>query len=106
MDDVIAVNYFRMSAEYSSFAGWQRNLKLSNGFVEVVITLEVGPRIISFSPVQGRSVFKLVDAEAGKSKEDVWKIRGGHRLWTAPEEFGKKESLSYALDYSEERDSH
>src|ERR1700704_1026449 len=94
-----------MSAEYSSFAGWQRNLKLSNGFVEVVIHLEVGPRIISFSPVQGRSVFKLVDAEAGKSKEDVWKIRGGHRLWTAPEDFGKTESLCYALDNTEVRHS-
>jgi hypothetical protein len=90
-----------MAVEYSSFAGWERNLKLSNGFVEVIITLEVGPRIISYRPVQGRSVFKLVREEAGKSKEDVWKIRGGHRLWTAPEDFGKEESLCYALDNSE-----
>jgi hypothetical protein len=90
-----------MAAEYSSFAGWERNLKLSNGFVEVIITLEVGPRIISYRPVQGRSVFKLVDEEAAKSKEDVWKIRGGHRLWTAPEDFGKEDSLCYALDNSE-----
>jgi hypothetical protein len=47
-----------MATEYSSFAGWERNLKLSNDFVEVIITLEVGPRIISYRPVQGRSVFK------------------------------------------------
>jgi hypothetical protein len=90
-----------MAAEYSSFAGWERNLKLSNDSVEVIITLEVGPRIISYRPVQGRSVFKLVHEEAGKSKEDVWKIRGGHRLWTAPEDFGKEDSLCYALDNSE-----
>jgi hypothetical protein len=90
-----------MAVEYSSFAGWERNLKLSNDFVEVFITLEVGPRIISYRPVQGRGVFKLVDEEAGKSKEDVWKIRGGHRLWTAPEDFGKEDSLCYALDNSE-----
>ncbi len=90
-----------MAAEYSSFAGWERNLRLSNDLVEVIVTLEVGPRIISYRPAQGRSVFKLVRDEAGKSKEDVWKIRGGHRLWTAPEDFGKEDSLCYALDNSE-----
>ena len=90
-----------MAAEYSSFAGWERNLKLSNDSVEVIITLEVGPRVISCRPVEGRSVFKLVHEEAGKSNEDVWKIRGGHRLWTAPEDFGKEDSLCYALDNSE-----
>ena len=90
-----------MATEYLSFAGWERNVKLSNDFVEVIITLEVGPRIISYRPVQGRSVFKLVREEAGKSKEDVWKIRGGHRLWSAPEDFGKEDSLCYALDNSE-----
>ena len=34
---------YLMATEYSSFAGWERNLKLSNDFVEVIITLEVGP---------------------------------------------------------------
>jgi hypothetical protein len=90
-----------MAAEYSSFAGWERNLRLSNDLVEVIVTLEVGPRIISYRPVEGRSVFKLMREEAGKSKEDGWKIRGGHRLWTAPEDFGKEDSLCYALDNSE-----
>jgi hypothetical protein len=90
-----------MAAEYCSFAGWERNVKLSNGFAEAIITLEVGPRIISYRPVQGRSVFKLVDEEAGKSNEAAWRIRGGHRLWTAPEDFGKEGSLCYALDNSE-----
>ena len=90
-----------MATEYLSFAGWERNLKLSNGIVEVIITLEVGPRIISYRPVEGPSVFRLVNEEAGKSKEEVWRIRGGHRLWIAPEDFGKEDSLSYALDNSE-----
>lgn len=89
-----------MSVEYSSFAGWEKNLKLSNRLAEVIITLEVGPRIISYRPADGRSVFKLVDDQTGKSKEGDWKIRGGHRLWTAPEDFGVDESLCYALDNS------
>ena len=31
----------------------------------------------------------------------MWKIRGGHRLWSAPEDFGKEDSLCYSLDNSE-----
>jgi hypothetical protein len=89
-----------MAAKYSSFAGWEKNLKLFNDSVEVIITLEVGPRIISYRPLEGRSVFKLVDEEAGKSNEEGWKIRGGHRLWIAPEDFGKKDGLTYAPDNS------
>jgi hypothetical protein len=91
----------RMSAEYSSFAGWEKNLKLSNSFAEVIVTLDVGPRIISYRPAKGRSVFKLVNDQVGKSGEEEWKIRGGHRLWTAPEDFGQDDSLCYALDNSE-----
>ena len=62
-----------MAFKYSSFAGWEKNLKLFNDSVEVIITLEVGPRIISYRPVQGHSVFKLIHGEAGKSKEDFVK---------------------------------
>jgi hypothetical protein len=90
-----------MSAEYSSFADWEKNLKLSNSSAEVIVTVGVGPRIISYRPAEGRSVFKLVSDQAGKSNEADWKIRGGHRLWTAPEDFGKDNSLCYALDNSE-----
>ena len=90
-----------MAFKYSAFAGWEKNLKLFNDSVEVIITLEVGPRIISYRPLEGRSVFKLVDEEAGKSNEEGWRIRGGHRLWIAPEDFGKKDGLTYAPDNSQ-----
>ena len=90
-----------MAAEYASFGGWSRNLKLSNDSVELVLTLEVGPRIISFRPLNGRNIFKVVAAQSGKSNESDWKIRGGHRLWTAPEDFDRitdGRSLTYVLD--------
>ena len=58
-----------MSAEYSSFAGWEKNSsKLSNNFAELIVTVGVGPRIISYRPAEGRSVFKLVNDQAGKTK--------------------------------------
>ncbi len=90
-----------MPVEYSAFAGWQANLKLVNDTVEVIVTLEVGPRIISYKRLDGPNVLKVVDEESGKSNEKEWKIRGGHRFWVGPEDFGKKESLTYAIDNSE-----
>jgi hypothetical protein len=90
-----------VAAEYSAFAGWEKNLKLANNSVELIVTLEVGPRIISYRPLEGRNVFKLVEEEAGTSNEKEWRIRGGHRFWVGPEDFGNKESLTYAPDNSE-----
>jgi hypothetical protein len=92
-----------MAAEYVPFGGWNKNLKLSNDAVELIVTLEVGPRIISFRPFDGRNVFKVVAEQSGKSNESDWKIRGGHRLWTAPEDFDRTvdgRSLTYVLDNS------
>jgi hypothetical protein len=47
--------------------GWEKNLKLFNDSVEVIITLEVGPRIISYRPVKSRSVSRLVDEQAKRN---------------------------------------
>jgi hypothetical protein len=92
-----------MAAEYIPFGGWNKNLRLFNDSVELIITLEVGPRIISFRPINGKNVFKVVAEQSGKSDESDWKIRGGHRLWTAPEDFDRTldgRSLTYVLDNS------
>jgi hypothetical protein len=75
--------------------GWKRNLVIRNAGVEVLITLDVGPRILRFGPVDGPNLFKEFPDQLGKSGETVWCPRGGHRLWTAPEDH-----YSYALDNS------
>ena len=73
--------------EITAFAGWNRNLKISNGACELIITLEVGPRLLHFAPPGGQSVFKLFDEQLGQSGEAGWQSRGGHRLWLGPEAF-------------------
>src|SRR5262249_11241439 len=70
------------------------NIKLTNGDVELIATLDVGPRIISYRLKEGRNVFKEYDEQMGRSGESEWMIRGGHRLWTAPEDTTR----TYALD--------
>ena len=67
------------------YKGWKNNIKLSNAQVELVITLDVGPRVISFAPKGGANVFKEYGDHLGKGGEKEWMIRGGHRFWIAPE---------------------
>lgn len=77
-----------------AYGGWQRNLHLTNGQVELVATLEVGPRILRFGMVDGVNVMKEFAEQLGGSAEDEWHSRGGHRLWHAPE----AKPRSYPLD--------
>lgn len=83
------------------YAGWNNNVRLANADVELIVTLDVGPRVISYRRLgfpggddRGENVFKQYAEQLGGRGEADWKIRGGHRLWLAPEDV----KLSYALD--------
>ncbi len=75
------------SHQIISFGGWTRNLHLQNDACELLITLDVGPRILKFGPLGGASVFKIFEDQLGGTEEELWQSRGGHRLWIAPESF-------------------
>jgi len=68
-----------------AYGGWKNNVCLENKQVRLVATLDVGPRIIHFGFKDGENVFKEYKDQLGKSGEKEWCIRGGHRLWHAPE---------------------
>ena len=67
------------------YAGWKRNLRLQGPTTELIITLDVGPRIIRYAFPGDKNVFVEMPEQMGGSGEGDWKIRGGHRFWTAPE---------------------
>jgi hypothetical protein len=68
----------------TKYHGWKA-LSLDTGRVKLVVPLDIGPRVISCSLDGGANLFATVAAELGKGGEPDWKIRGGHRLWHAPE---------------------
>ncbi len=93
-----------MQIQKIPFEGWQNNLLLRNDHVELIVTLDVGPRLLSYRSVNGGgghgshsspNVLKTFPAQLGSNGEPDWQIRGGHRLWVAPEG-----EVSYALDNS------
>ena len=72
--------------EKAEYKGWKNNIRLANGDAEVIVTLDVGPRVISYKLSGGENVFKEYPDQLGKSAEPDWQIRGGHRLWIGPED--------------------
>jgi hypothetical protein len=68
-----------------NYGGWPNCIRLTNGQVELIITTDVGPRVIRFGFVGGQNLFKEYKEQLGKTGGDQWRIFGGHRLWHAPE---------------------
>ncbi|HOC21879.1 MAG TPA: hypothetical protein PKL16_10295 [Anaerolineae bacterium] len=69
--------------ERIAYKGWNTCIRLTNGIVELVITADVGPRIIRFGFVGGENEFD--EDWLGVTGGDTWRNYGGHRLWHAPE---------------------
>lgn len=68
------------------YRGWKNNLRISNGDAELIVTLDVGPRVISYRLPGGFNVMKNYDEMMGNTGEAEWQIRGGLRFWLAPED--------------------
>jgi len=79
-----------------AYGGWPDNVRLTNGTIELITTLTVGPRVIRFAFIDGANVMKEYAGQLGGTRETEWQIRGGHRLWHAPE----VKPRTYALDNS------
>ena len=82
--------------EKVSYGGWSNCYRLTNGNVELIITSDVGPRVIRYGFVGGQNMFAELAGQIGSTGEKLWMARGGHRLWIAPELVPE----SYALDNS------
>ena len=71
--------------EKISYGGWNNCYRLANEQIEVIITADVGPRIIRFGFIGQENMFKEYPDQMGVTESDKWLIFGGHRLWHAPE---------------------
>lgn len=72
-----------------SFGGWENCYQLSNGIITIIITADVGPRIIHCSLTGQDNLFKEFSTQLGITESDKWLPFGGHRLWHAPESLSR-----------------
>ncbi|CAN5321997.1 hypothetical protein BH18ACI2_BH18ACI2_09380 [soil metagenome] len=77
-----------------TFLGLPNCCLLTDGTAEVVVTTDVGPRVVSYGFVGGENVLGECAGEKIETERGVWRPYGGHRPWTAPEALPR----SYAPD--------
>ena len=75
-----------MNIETIAYGGWNNCLRVSNAQIEIVITLDVGPRLIRVGFPGGPNHFKEFPETLGQTGGTEWNSYGGHRLWHAPEQ--------------------
>ena len=83
-----------VQVEKTEYKGWKNCYRVTNGEIELIVTGDVGPRIIRFGFVGGQNLFKEYPDQLGKSGESTFQFRGGDRVWKAPED----PIASWALD--------
>ena len=74
-----------LNLEITPYGGWSKAVRIRRDGWELVAPLEVGPRILRLGPVGGPNLFYEDSSQLGKTGGDIWRIYGGHRFWTAPE---------------------
>jgi hypothetical protein len=85
-----------MLIEKISYGGWPNCYRLTDGTLELIITSDIGPRVIRCGFIGGQNFFREFEDQLGHSGEPDWQIRGGHRLWIGPEDI----RYTYSLDNS------
>ena len=83
--------------EIESFLDYGKCVSISNGKIEALVTIDIGPRIISFGYVGGQN-FMCDERERlghrvspeyteffGEGRK--WENLGGHRIWLSPESY-------------------
>jgi len=75
-----------VKTEKIDYKGWPNCYRVSNGEVELIVTGDVGPRIIRYGFIGGQNLFKEFSEQLGKSGEEKFQLRGGDRVWKAPED--------------------
>ena len=71
--------------ERFSYRGWNNTYKLSNGIVDLLVTADVGPRILFCGFCNHENLLHEVEEDAGKTGGSDFRLYGGHRLWVSPE---------------------
>ena len=67
------------------FYGFKNALELTNGIVKLIVTTDIGPRILFYGYENGQNFMKVFDHESAPIHDGEWHNYGGHRLWYAPE---------------------
>jgi hypothetical protein len=83
MQDLIEAMTAR--AEEVAYQGWKTAFRISNDTVQLVVSTEVGPRILFYGFCGEENEFHEIQEHSGRGDDRIFRVYGGHRLWVSPE---------------------
>lgn len=83
MQDTIEASKVR--AEEIEYGNWKTAFRISNDTVQLVVSTEVGPRILFYGFRGEENEFHENPDHSGRAGDRIFKVYGGHRLWVSPE---------------------
>ncbi len=75
----------KIKVQKLSYGGWDNCVQITNDIVDLIVTADVGPRIIRYGFIGQENEMCEVESTMGLKGGDEWRIYGGHRLWHSPE---------------------
>ena len=69
-----------------SYGGWDNCVEIKNDIVDLIVTVDVGPRIIRYGFLGKENEMCEIGATLGLKGGSECRIYGGHRLWHSPED--------------------
>ncbi len=95
------------SYNYEDYKNYGKVIKLTDGNLVAMVTVDVGPRIIYFGNENVNFMWNDLDRVVDKGGEyfdtnfkkgEKWNIYGGHRLWKSPEDLASYVPENYPVD--------
>ncbi len=84
-----------ITKQITNFKEYGECIKLSNGIIEAIATVDIGPRIVFFGFIGGENIMNSQKEKFGEMNNELfdshfykgarWQNFGGHRLWYSPE---------------------
>ena len=75
-----------VKVEKVPYCGWDNCIQISNDIVDLIVTADIGPRIIRYGFIGQENEMCEVVSTLGLKGGSDWRIYGGHRLWHSPED--------------------
>ncbi len=73
------------TADEIEYQRWKTAFRIFNDTVELIVSTEVGPRILFYGFRGEENEFHEIPEHSGKSGDRTFRVYGGHRLWVSPE---------------------
>lgn len=100
----------KVNCEEINYKIFGKCLKIFTDKIELIVTLDIGPRVISYKRTNGGNIFwedehdllQLNNQDMDKMfyKGAIWHGYGGHRLWSAPESFSTYYPDNFPVEYN------